>query len=155
MVKTLLYRVLVIYFGLWLILTILAKTHCMLIHRLLSSTDINNMLYNFYLFKQKIKALNCTKNTLFSTSNMLCTWIKTGMSASIPDTKAVCPWNIHHKYPRVHSVGWMPEEVNEEVVFLSFPLMGANRITLRVIACGTGKRQQQHSYTQALPLGGY
>lgn len=100
--------------------------------------------------------LSVPKTLYFPQVNMLCTWIKTGMSASIPDTKPFGPWNIHHKYPCVHSVGWMLKEENEEVAFWSFPLMGANRVSLRVIACGRGKSQLEHSsYSQALPLGGY
>lgn len=87
---------------------------------------------------------------------MLCIWIKTGKSVSIPDTKPFSPWNIHHKYPSVLSVGWMLEGMNEEVAFSSFPLMGTNRVSLRVIACGRGERQlQRSSYSQAIPLGGY
>lgn len=82
--------------------------------------------------------------------------MKTGESASIPNTKPFSPWNIHHKYPSVLSVGWMLEGMNEEVALSSFPLMGTNRVSLRVIACGRGGRQlRRSSYSRATPLAGY
>lgn len=92
------------------------------------------------------------KTLYFIQVNILWTWIKTGMKASILGTKPFSPWNIHHKYPSVLSVGRMIEEVNEEAAFSPFPLMGTNRVSLRVIACSTEARQlQQRRYSQPLP----
>lgn len=54
------------------------------------------------------------------------------------------------------SVGWMHGGMDEEVALSSPPLMGTNRVSLRVIAYSGGERQQQRSwYSQAIPLGGY
>lgn len=114
-----------------------------------------NQIQTLFSFKQNRKELRRTKDTLFFTSKYAL-YMNKNRSASIPDAKPFAPWNIHHKYPSVLSVGWMLEGMNEEVALSSFPLMGTNRVSLRVIACGRGEWQLQHSsYSQAIPLGWY
>lgn len=47
-------------------------------------------------------------------------------------------------------------EGSEEVEFSSVPLVGTNRVSLRILACSGGEMQLQHSsYSQAEAVSGY